>query len=166
MRGRSPAAPRAPPAQSGVPRGVDAVADAVGIEMLQHFVNALPVVVFPGVDGEAEPGLACLLEQRRVIAVVEIGILAAGDVDADNATMAVRDRLLDDDRVQRLPEGPVQAEDEPGLYRVLEEGSVEAPDGGHDDVVEIALAPAVSFHRVVAKLQRGDVRLSIGSTDD
>src|SRR5438093_2834278 len=97
---------------------------------------------------------------------MEIRILAAGDVAADYAAMAVRDRLLDDDRVQRLAERPVKAEDEPGLDRVLEEGAVEAANRRHDDVVEIAFASAVPLHRVVAELERGDVRLAIRAADD
>ena len=41
---------------------MDAVADAVRLQMLQHFVDAFPVLVFAGVHGDAEACLARLLE--------------------------------------------------------------------------------------------------------
>src|SRR5437773_5726225 len=115
---------------------------------------------------DAEPRLTRLLEQGGVVPIVKVRILATGDVDADHPAMAIRDRLLEDDRVQRLVESPVQAKDEPGLDRVFEESSVEPTDRRHDDVVEIALASAVPLHRVVAKLEGGDVRLPVGTADD
>jgi hypothetical protein len=117
-------------------------------------------------DGDAKPSLARLLEEGRVVAVTEVRILAASHVDADNAAMPVSDRLLEDDRVQRLVEGPVQAKDEASLHWVLEERAVEPADRRHDDVVEIALASAISLHRVVAELERRDVCLPIGAADD
>jgi len=61
---------------------------------------------------------------------------------------------------------PIGAEDESGLDRVLEECAVEPADRGHDDVVEVLLAAAVALHRVVAKLERRDVRLAVCPAHD
>ena len=80
--------------------------------------------------------------------------------------VAPADRLLDDDLVELERERPVEAEDEPGLDRVLEGRPVHAADGGGDDVVEVLLAAAVSLHRVEAQLHRRDVVLAVGPADD
>jgi hypothetical protein len=40
--------------------------------------------------------------------------------------------------------------------RVFEARPIEPADGSEDDVVEIALAPAVPLHRVEAELERRD----------
>ena len=78
----------------------------------------------------------------------------------------VADRLLDDDRVLPLVEGAVHHQDQPGAHlRVLEARPVEPADGGHDDVVEVALAAAVSLHRVEAQLERRDPLRAVGAAD-
>src|SRR5205823_1454090 len=46
-----------------------------------------------------------------------------------------------------------------------EAGAVEPAGSGHDDVVEVALAAAVSLHRVEAKLERRDSLRAVGATD-
>jgi hypothetical protein len=115
---------------------------------------------------DAEPGLASPLEQRRVIRVVEIRVLRSGDVDGDHAALPVLDRLVHDDLVHPVVEGPVEAEDEADLHGILERGAVQAADRGHDDVVEVLLAAAVAFQRVVAELEGRDVRLAVRATDD
>ena len=116
-------------------------------------------------DRDAEPCLARLLYQRRVVAVVEVRILATGDVDPDDAAMAVRDRFLDDDRVQGLIERAIQTENETGFHRIIEKGTIEPADGRIDDVVEVTLSAAIPFHRVITQLEGRNVRLPVGATD-
>src|SRR5207247_9622539 len=123
-----------PLAQRRVPRRVYAVTDAIRLEVLQHFVDTFPILIFAGVHGDAKPRFTRFLEEGGVIAVAEVRILAPGDVDANDAAVAVRDRLLEDDRVERLVERPVEAEDEPRLHRIFEKGSVEAGDRSHGRV--------------------------------
>ena len=78
----------------------------------------------------------------------------------------VADRLLDDDRVLPLVEGAVHHQDQAGPdLRVLEAGAVEPARGGHDDVVEVALAAAVPLHRVEAELERRDPLRAVGAAD-
>ena len=63
-------------------------------------------------------------------------------------------------------ERPVHHQDQPGAHlRVLERGAVEAADRGEDDVVEVALAAAVSLHRVEAELERRDPLRAVGAAD-
>src|ERR1700750_1102008 len=49
--------------------------------------------------------------------------------------------------------------------RVLEARDVEPPDRGEDDVVEVALASAVSLHRVEAELERRDSLRPVRAAD-
>ena len=78
----------------------------------------------------------------------------------------VADRLLDDHRVLPLVEGAVHHQDQPGAHlRVLEARAVEPADGGHDDVVEVALAAAVPLHRVEAQLERRDPLRAVRAAD-
>ena len=79
--------------------------------------------------------------------------------------MLVGDRLVHEDRVQRLVEGAVEAENEARLHRVVEKRAIEAADGRVDDVVEVALPAAIPLHRVVSELEGRDVRLPVGATD-
>ena len=121
------------------------------------------------VNRHAEAGGASLLDERRQVAV-RIGAVArrarAGDVDAHDPARRVADRLLDDDRVLPLGERPVHHQDQAGAHlRVLEARPVEPADGGHDDVVEVALAAAVSLHRVEAQLERRDPLRAVGAAD-
>ena len=80
--------------------------------------------------------------------------------------VAVGDGLLDDDLVELVREGPVEAEDQAGRDRVLEHRAVHAADRGADDVVQVLLAAAVALHRVEAQLDGGDVVLAVGAADD
>ena len=155
-----------PLAERRVLGGVDAVSDALGLEVLEHLVHRVPVLVLPRMHREPQAGAARLLEERGVVAILEVRVRRARDVDPDHAAVAVRDRLVDDDLVQRVAEGPIEAEDEGGAHRVLEPGAIEAADRRHDDVVEVLLAPAVALHRVVAELERGDVRLPVRAAHD
>src|SRR5207302_10233009 len=118
------------PAERAIPGGTDTVADAIGLELLEHYADALPLLVLAGMHGDPESGLARLLEDSRVVAVPKVRILTAGDVDADDAAVFVGDGLLDEDRVQGLIECAVQTEDEPGFHRVVEQCAIEAADGG------------------------------------
>src|SRR6185503_12677146 len=94
----------------------------------------------------------------------DLRVRRSSDVDADDAAVPVRDRLVDDDLVQRVGEGAVEAEDESRANGILETRAVEAADRRHDDVIEVLLAAAVPLHRVVPELERGDVRLSVCAT--
>src|ERR1051325_2802424 len=90
----------------------------------------------------------------------------AGDVDPDDPARGIPDSPLDDDRVLALVEGAVHHQDQPGAdLRVLQARAVEAAGGGHDDVVEVALAAAVSLHRVEAKLECRDPLRAVGAAD-
>ena len=63
-------------------------------------------------------------------------------------------------------ERPIHHQDQAGTHlRIFELGPVEPADCGHDDVIEIAFAAAVSLHRVEAKLERGDVLPAVGAAD-
>jgi hypothetical protein len=121
------------------------------------------------VDRDPEPGLPRLPDERRELAVgVGPGAVGAraGDVDADDPARRVADRLLDDDRVLPLGEGPVHHQEQAGAHlRVLEAGAVEPADRGHDDVVEVALAAPVALHRVEAELERRDPLRAVGAAD-
>src|SRR5688572_29745866 len=104
---------------------MDAVPDALGLEMLQHLVDRVPVLILTSVHGQAQARAARLLEERRVVAVLEVGVRRAGDVDPDDATAPVRNGLLDDDLVERVREGAIEAEEESRLHRILETGAIE-----------------------------------------
>src|SRR6476469_5620495 len=110
-------------------------------------------------DRHAEPGTTFLLDHRADLAIVVAAAARAraGDVDADDSARRPADRLLDDDRVLLGRERPVHHQDQArSRLRVLEARAVEAADRGEDDVVEVALAAAVSLHRVEAELERRD----------
>src|SRR5205814_1078926 len=76
---------RDPLAEGGVLCGMDAVADAVRLQMAHDLVDGVPVVVLSRVDGDAEPGALGLREDPAVVAVAEVGVVAARNVDADDA---------------------------------------------------------------------------------
>src|SRR5216683_7646367 len=105
-------------------------------------------------DCHAEPRCARLLHHWHDLAVV---IAAAAwaracNVDADDSARRPADRLLDDDRILLGGERPVHHQDQAGSdLRVFEARTVEAADSGENDVVEVALAAAVSLHRVEAE---------------
>src|SRR2546425_4482345 len=110
-------------------------------------------------DRHAQTGAACFLDHWHDLAVVVAAAAwtRAGDVDADDSARRPDDRLLDDDRVLLGGERPVHHQDQAGAHlRILETCSVEAADRSEDDVVEVALAAAVSLHRVEAELERRD----------
>ena len=96
------------------------MADAVGLEQLDDPGDLIDRARLAGVDGEPEPVLARPAEEPPVVGDPERRRLGAGDVDADDAPVAPGDRLLDDDLVELVRERPVEAEDQPGLDRVLE----------------------------------------------
>src|SRR5205814_2381691 len=118
------AALRDPPAEGGSLRGVDAVTDTVRLEVPHDLVDGTPVLVLTGVDRDAEAGFAGLLEQGGVVGVMEVQVLRAGDIDRQDAALSVLDRLLDDDLVQAQVERAIEAEDEPGLDRILERRAI------------------------------------------
>src|SRR5205807_10388095 len=122
-----------------------------------------PVLVLACVNGDPESRLAGFLKEGCVVAIVEIWILSTGDVDADDATAPVRDRLLDEDRVQGLIERAIQTENEPGFHRIVEQGTIEAADRRIDDVVEVALPAAIPFQGVLPSLRGGMFRLRLGA---
>ena len=141
-----------------------------GPQVLDDLVDlrAAGLALLADVDRHAESRLAGGLDERRELAVRIVARrgAGAGDVDADDAAAAIADRLFDDDLVLGLRERPVHHQDEAGAdLRVLEAREVEAAGGGHDDVVEVALAAAVSLHRVEAHLERRDVLLAVGAAD-
>ena len=75
-------------------------------------------------------------------------------------------RLLDDDLVLSPVEGAVHHQDQPRAHLgVLELREVEPADRGEDDVVEVALAAAVSLHRVEPQLERRDALRAVGAAD-
>jgi hypothetical protein len=63
-------------------------------------------------------------------------------------------------------ERAVEAEDEPGLDRVLEHRLVHAAQRRRDDVVEVLLAAAVPLHRIEAELHGRDVVLPVRPADN
>src|SRR5215207_5757888 len=143
--------------------GEDPVPDAVGAKVLQDLPDlrdAVCAAFLADMDGDAEPCSPRLFDERSQVAVRVAAAVGArtGDVDADDSALAVADRLLDDHLVLLAREGAVHHEDEacPDT-RVLEARAVEPTDGSHDDVVEVTLAAAISFHRVEAELERRDV---------
>ena len=97
-----------------------AVADPVRLQQLDDPGDLVDRAGLPGVDGDPEAVLAGTAEQPPVVGHPERGRLGAGDVDPDDAPVAPGDRLLGDDLVELERERPVQAEDQPGLDRVLE----------------------------------------------
>ena len=104
--------------------------------------------------------------RRLVVGRPEVGRFRARDVDADDAAVAVGDRLLRDDLVELVREGAVEAEDQARRDRVLEHRAVHAADRGADDVVQVLLAAAVALHGVEAQLDGGDVVLAVRAADD
>ena len=106
-----------------------------------------------------------LAEDPAVVGHPERRALGAGDVDADDAPVPPRDRLLGDDLVELVRERAVEAEDEAGLDGVLERRAVHAADRRRDDVVEVLLAAPVPLHGVEAQLHRRDVVLAVRAAD-
>src|SRR5258705_1551650 len=119
-------------------------------------------------DRHAQAGGARFLDHWHDLAgvVPAAARTRAGDVDADDSTRRRADRLLHDDRVLLGGERPVHHQDQAGAdLRVLQARAVEAADRGEDDVVEIALATAVSLHRVEAELERRDPLRAVRAAD-
>ena len=102
------------------------MADAVGLEQLDDPGDLLDRARFAGVDGQAQAVLAGPPEEPPIVGDPEGRRFGPGDVDADDAPIAPADRLLGDDLVELEREGPVEAEDEARLDRVLEAGLVHA----------------------------------------
>ena len=119
-----------------------------------------------GVDGDPHAVLASPSEQAAVVGHPERRGLRAGDVDADHTPVTPRDGLLHDDLVELVRERAIEAEQEPGLHRVLQRRLVHTAHRSRDDVVEILLAAPVPLHRVEAQLHRRDVVLAVGAADD
>ena len=155
----------------GVAGGEDPVPDPLGPQVLGDLGDLLAAHVaalLADVDRHAEAGLACRLHHRRDLRVVVAPAArpGAGDVDADDPAARPADRLLDDDLVQPPVERAVHHQDQPGAHlRVLEAREIESADRGEDDVVEVALAAAVSLHRVEAELERRDPLRAVGAAD-
>ena len=152
-------------------RRQDPVADPIRTEALDDLADLLAphlATLLADVDRHAEPRIARGLDQRlelRVVVAAASGA-RAGDVDADHPSVRPADRLLDDDLVQAEVEGAIHHQDQPGAYlRVLDARAVDAPDRGEDDVVEVALAAAVSLHRVEAELERRDPLRAVRAAD-
>ena len=158
--------------QLGILRGEDPVADPVGPQCRDDLADLRDpelAALLADVNRHAKARLTRLLDQRKKLAV---GVRActvgtrSGDVDPDDPAWRVADRLLDDDRVLPLGERPVHHQDQPCAHlRVLEARAIEPPDRGDDDVVEVALAAPVPFHRVEAELQRRDPLRAIRASD-
>ena len=121
---------------------------------------------FAGMDRCAQPLPTDPGEQALVIGGLEVGRFGACDIDTDDATSPVGDCFLGNDLVQLIRKGPVQAEDQARIDRVLEDSSVHAADCGADDVVEVLLAAAVALHGIEAQLDGRDVVLAVCAADD
>ena len=65
---------REPLAQRRVLRRVDAMSDALGLEVLEHLVHRVPVLVLAGVHREPQAGTARFLEERGVVAILEVRV--------------------------------------------------------------------------------------------
>ena len=96
------------------------MADPVGLEQLDHPGDLVDRPGLTGVDRQPEPELARPTEEALVVGDPERGRFGTGDVDPDHAPVAPMDGLLDDDLVELVREGPVEAEQQPGLDRVLQ----------------------------------------------
>mgnify|MGYP003693562373 CR=1 FL=1 len=112
---------------SGVAGGEDAVADAVGAQVLDDLADLGVAVLrafLADVDGHAEAGVARLLDERRELAVRVAPAAWRAARRCRSPTMPrerVADRLLDDDRVLPLVECSVHHQDQAGPdLRVLE----------------------------------------------
>ena len=140
--------------------------DAVRLELFDDPGDLVGRAGLAGVDRQPEAELAGPAEEAPVVGDPEGGRLGAGDIDADDASIAPGDGLLRDDLVELERERAVQAEQQAGLDRVLQGRLVHAPHRGRDDVVQVLLAATVSLHRVEAELHRGDVVLAVGPADD
>ena len=73
---------------------LDAVADPVRLEQLDDPGDLLDRPGLAGVDRQPEAELAGPAEEAPVVGDAEGRRLGAGDVDADDAPVAPRDRLL------------------------------------------------------------------------
>ena len=150
----------------------DAVADAVGLELLEDGEHAVGARVrgLAGVDGGAQPGRARAGEEVVVAvdlaAELERVLLGAREVDAHDAAVPVALGLPHDDVVERVVELAREAEDQPRADAVREAGALHPVDGGDDDVVEVPLAAQVPLHRVEAELDRRDARGPVLLPDD
>ena len=149
----------------------DPVPDAIRSQALDDLGDLVApdvAALLADVDRDAEPRLAGELDHRLDLRVV-VG-LAAGtrprDVHSDDSAARPAHGLLDDDLVEPDVEGAIHHQDQPGAHlRVLDARAIDAADRGEDDVVEVALASAVSLHRVEPQLERRDPLRAIGATD-
>ena len=146
------------------------MADAVGSEGLDDLADlgSSGGALLADVDRDPEACGARRLDHRpyRRVVVAAAARTRPRDVDADHAAVGPGDRLVDDDRVLARVEGAIHHQDQPGANLwILEPGAVEPTDRGEDDVVEVALAAAVAFHRVEAQLESGDPLRAVGAAD-
>ena len=137
----------------------------IRLEQLDHPGDLLGRSGLAGMDGQAEPELASPPEDPLVVSDAEGARLRAGDIDADHPAIPPGDRLLDENLVQLVGKGPVEAEDEARFDRVLQSGPIHPAQRRRNDVVEVLLAAPVALHRVEAQLHRGHVVLAIGAAD-
>jgi hypothetical protein len=142
------------------------VADPVRLEQLDDPGDLVDRPGFAGVDGQPEAELARSSKEALVVGDPERGGLGARDIDPHHAPVAPQDGFLDEDLIELVGERPVEAEQQPGLDRVLEGRPVHPAQGGGDDVVEVLLAAPVALHRVEPELGRGDVVLAVRAADD
>ena len=84
------------------------MADPVGLEQLDDAGDLLDRAGLPGMHGEPEAVLARSPEEPAVVGDAERRGLRTGDIDADHPAIPPRDRLLDDDLVELVREGPVE----------------------------------------------------------
>src|SRR5262245_51443264 len=142
----------------------DAMADAVGLELLQDGEHAVRSRVrgLARVNGRAQPSGPRAGEEVvvaiDVAAELERVLLRAREVDAHHAAVPVALGLPHDDVVQRVVELAGETEDQPRADAVREARALHPVDGRGDDVVEVPLAAQVPLHRVEAELDGRDAR--------
>ena len=101
--------------------------DTRRIERLDRLLDLVRSPGLPGMDGDAQAGPAALVDDVAVVREPKALDHRPGDVDPDHAPRSPADGLGGEDLVQLAAEGPVEAEDEPGLdLRVLEDRAVHA----------------------------------------
>jgi hypothetical protein len=154
--------------QRRIARGEDAVADAVGPQRLDHLTDLLDVALLAAVHRHPEAGRARLLDERRQRRIRKAPAVRAraGDVDADDAARSVATGLLHDDLVLAIVERAIHHQDHTGAHlRVLELRAIDSAQRRENDVVEIALAPAVALHGVEAHLTGRDALGAVAAAD-
>ena len=118
-----------------IPRRLHAVANAVWLQLLDHFEHLAHRPRLSRVHGDAEARLACSAEHALVFGHFEVGTLAPCNIDPDDPSTRPGDRLLDDDLVLSQGEFAVKDEDDPRLHRILKRRTISPSDGGGNDVV-------------------------------